>query len=127
MEISQMPSLKPSSALIRNQKRSKNRLYLVILILFFVSLQTGCYHYHVTAPKPDPATEYESRTVHSYLWGLIQSDNVEASDCLSNALDEVHITNNFGYSVVTVVTLGIWAPLDVQWRCAKEPSPDGEI
>ena len=122
-----MPSLKPSKALIRNQKRSRNRLYLVILILFFFSLQTGCYHYHVTAPKPDPATEYESRTVHSFLWGLIQSDNVEDSDCLSYALDEVHITNNFGYSVVTVVTLGIWAPLDVQWRCAKEPSPDGEI
>lgn len=122
-----MPSLKPSKTVTRNQKRSNNRLYLVILVLFTVSLQTGCYHYHVTAPKPDPATEFESRTVHSFLWGLIQSDNVEASDCLSNALDEVHITNNFSYSVVTVVTLGIWAPLDVQWRCAKEPSLNGEI
>ncbi len=103
------------------------RSFFLVLIVCFLSLQTGCYHYHVTAPKPDPATDYEHRTVHSYFWGLIQSDNVRAEDCLSNALDEVHITTNFGYSVLSVATLGIWVPLDVEWRCAKEPSPNGEI
>lgn len=112
-----------------HQKKSQqlSRLFFLVLIVCFLSLQTGCYHYHVTAPKSDPATDYEHRTVHSYFWGLIQSDNVRAEDCLSNALDEVHITTNFGYSVLSVATLGIWMPLDVGWRCAKEPSPNGEI
>lgn len=110
-----------------NKIQPLRRFFFLVLIVCFLSLQTGCYHYHVTAPKPDPATDYEHRTVHSYFWGLIQSDNVRAEDCLSNALDEVHITTNFGYSVLSVATLGIWMPLDVGWRCAKEPSPNGEI
>ncbi len=50
-----------------------------------------------------------------------------AQDCLSNALDEVHITTNYAYAFATVVTLGIWAPLDVEWRCAEKAADDGEI
>ncbi len=112
---------------IRTSNKSTNYSLWILLVICLLFIQTGCYHYHVTAPKPDPATDYEHRTVHSFLWGLIQSDNVRATDCVSNALDEVHITTNFGYSIVSVATLGMWVPLDVEWRCAKEPSPNGQI
>lgn len=106
---------------------SANYSFLMLLFVGLLFIQMGCYHYHVTAPKPDPATDYEHRTAHAFLWGLIQSDNVRATDCVSNALDEVHITTNFGYAIVSVATLGIWVPLDVEWRCAKEPSLNGQI
>ncbi len=92
-------------------------------ILLAVVMQ-GCYHYHVVAPNRDPATEYESRTMHSLFWGLVQSQDAKATDCASNALDEVKVSTNLGYSLISIATLGIWMPMQVEWRCAKSPSPD---
>jgi hypothetical protein len=98
--------------------------YLIFLMLFFLN---GCYHYRVVAPDPEPATEYENRVVNSLFWGLMQAKDISADDCLSNALDEVRVTTNLVYSVVSVATLGIWMPMNVQWRCAKEPLQEGEL
>jgi hypothetical protein len=55
-------------------------------------------------------------------WGLLQ-ENPEPDDCISGALDEVRYSTNFGYSLINVATLGIWHPIDVEWRCAKTPPP----
>ena len=96
------------------------------IVLAFLLVAEGCYHFRVTAPSPDPATEYQSRTVHSFFWGLIQ-ESVPANDCASNALDEVTMTTNLGYSVISVVTLGIWMPMNVRWRCARQEAPDSSI
>jgi hypothetical protein len=101
------------------------RIYLVIILL--LPPVTGCYHYRVIAPEPDPATDYESRLAHSLFWGLLQSKDITADDCLSNALDEVRITTNLGYSFISLATIGIWMPMNIQWKCAKEPSLEGEI
>ena len=95
------------------------------MVLILLLLQ-GCYHYRVVAPRPDPATDYERRTVHALFWGLVQQD-VPAADCVSDAMDEVRVTTNFGYLVASVITLGIWVPLDVEWRCAKAPPLDDEF
>jgi hypothetical protein len=107
-----------------------NLRYLLLIFLLFLiilPLAAGCYHYRVIAPDPEPATEYEKRTVHSLFWGLMQARDISADDCLSNTLDEVRVTTNLGYSIVSVTTLGIWMPMDMRWRCAKEPLIDGEI
>ena len=45
----------------------------------------------------------------------------------SNGLDEVRISTNLGYPFVSVATLGIWVPLDVEWRCARLPVQEGEF
>jgi hypothetical protein len=39
-------------------------------------------------------------------------------------MQEVRVTTNFGYAVLTVVTLGIWSPMEIEWRCAKQPPPN---
>ena len=86
----------------------------------FLLSASGCYHYRVVAPRPDPATE------HALFWGLLQED-VRAADCVSNALDEVRVTTNAGYLLVSTATLGIWVPLQLEWRCSKSPSPEGRL
>jgi hypothetical protein len=98
-----------------------------VLILLLLPLLSGCYHYRVVAPDPEPATEYENRVVHSLFWGLLQAKDISAVDCLSNAIDEVRVTTNLGYSVISVATVGVWTPMNLQWRCAKEPIQEGEI
>lgn len=57
-----------------------------MLVLLMLPVLPGCCHYRVVALDPDPATDYERRTVHAFLWGLLQQD-VEAADRVSGALD----------------------------------------
>jgi hypothetical protein len=90
------------------------------------TLSTGCYHYYVAAPRSDPATEPQRRTVHSLAWGLVSRPVLtSATNCApSNALDDVRVNHNLGYTLLTVATLGFWAPMQVEWRCAKQQQPD---
>ena len=83
--------------------------------------QAGCYHYRVRAPRPDPATEYRSKTAFSFLWGALQPD-IRADGCeVPNAVDEVRVTTNLVFGLVMVGTAGIVSPMKVEWRCAKQP------
>lgn len=104
---------------------SLHRATLVVLLL---SMQS-CYHYRVTTSRFDPATDYQKRTAHSFFWGLVQQ-NVVATNCDTlnlKSLDEVRVTSNFGYSLLTVATLGIWSPVQIEWKCPKPCPREGEL
>jgi hypothetical protein len=107
--------------------RGSRKLQRVVLLLL-VAGSTGCYHYRVRAPRPDPATEYRGRTVWSFFWGALQSAPVLADGCEpSNAIDEVRTNTNLGFTLITAATLGIASPIHVEWRCAKQQSGVGEL
>ena len=97
----------------------------VVLAVAGSLLLAGCYHYEVVSPDASPATVYEHRTVSAYFWGLLQDPPVVASDCKSKALYDVRVSTNIGYILLSVLTLGIWVPMDVDYRCAKMKRPDG--
>ena len=86
-----------------------------------LTVAPGCYYSRVILPA-QAATDPETKTVNSFFWGMLQ-ENVQPSNCASNALQQVRVDWNFGYSLLTVVTLGIWSPMTVQWQCAKTPPP----
>ena len=96
-----------------------HRLIPFIVLPAVLLVSQGCYHYRVIPPQPNPATEYQQKTAHALLWGLFEQ-NTTAFDCESNALDEVEVTTNVGYLLVAAVTVGIWVPMRIRWRCAKE-------
>jgi hypothetical protein len=99
----------------------------------------GCYRYHLLAPEPDPVVTSCRRTVHTLAWGLITRDtrsthcegavpDTVASACRqSNAIDQVRVSSNFGFTLLTVLTLGFWSPIQLQWHCAKPVEGPGEI
>lgn len=115
------------------------RLLRVSMAALFVG-GTGCYQYHLTAPEPDPLVTSCQRTVHALAWGLITRDT-KATYCeqttvpdsvvtaceQSNAIDHVRVSSNFGYTLLTVLTLGFWSPMQLRWQCAKPVEPPGEI
>ena len=101
-----------------------NRMLLLTMMLTALISSQGCYHYRVVPPQPNPATEYEQKTTHALFWGLLQQ-TTEASDCESNALDEVQIKTNLGFLLISVATVGIWVPLQVRWRCSKDTNNIG--
>lgn len=89
---------------------------------------TGCYHYRVVVPgAPAHATEPRRVRVNSYLWGIINDPDVLADNCVSGKLSEVHATTNLGYILISVLTVGLWVPLDLEWQCEKTTPPGGGL
>jgi hypothetical protein len=90
----------------------------------------GCFHYRLTPVTPDgeplpPATEPQSATVWAFAWGLAQP-TVSPANCQGNGAAEVTTTTNLGYALLTVITLGIVAPAEVEWRCARDAPAVGD-
>jgi hypothetical protein len=118
------PTFHHSSLRLLNRRISLPRGVFIAVLMVALGFSSGCYHYRVAAPDPRPASPSQHETIHVLFWGLLQP-TVSAGNCsISNTLDQVTVTNNFGYVFLTFVTLGIWAPMDVEWQCAKEASPD---
>jgi hypothetical protein len=112
----------------------KAKSFSLLLLITAGLLFQGCYHFRVSTSHFDPSTEYKKKCVHSFFWGLVQKRNngidVVASNCDSlriNSIDEVRVTTNFGYALITTATLGIWCPMQVEWKCAKPCAREGEI
>jgi hypothetical protein len=57
----------------------------------------------------------------------VPTENCTLGDGTRIGIEEVRVDTNLGFAALTVVTLGIWAPLKVSWRCAKPPAPRGPI
>jgi hypothetical protein len=105
-----------------NQGGIMARSVHTVLVALSIVVMQGCYHSRVIL-NSQPATEYKSKCVNAFLWGLIQ-ENVEPDNCPgSNGLQEVRVNWNLGYSLITIATLGIWSPTQVEWRCAKPCVP----
>jgi Bor protein len=89
----------------------------------------GCFHYRLAPVSPDgealpPATEPQSETVWSFAWGLAQP-TVQPANCMGNGAAEVTTTTNLGFALLTVITIGLVAPAEVEWRCARDAPAAG--
>jgi hypothetical protein len=98
---------------------------LTCLLLF-----SSCYTYRV-ATHAQPGTEFNSRTAHSFFWGLVQNPkeiSTPICDSLNvNGVALVQVKSNFGYSLITVLTLGIWSPMKIEWKCSKPCQVTGHL
>lgn len=93
---------------------------------------TSCYSYRVATQALAGSEISKPVTVNSFFWGLIKSpkDDVHTPICDSlgvNGLSEVTVKTNFGYALITVVTLGIWSPVKMQWKCSKPCKKTGTL
>ena len=100
------------------------RPLVLISLLCFGLLSQGCAHYRVVVPEPTPATDYEKATLHVLFWGAWE-DTQSTENCVDNAIDEVRAIQTLPNVLATVVTLGIWMPMDIEWRCAKRETTPG--
>jgi hypothetical protein len=93
-----------------------------IFIICWLVLQ-GCSKYHVTTSQKNPGDiSYKKKVAATYLWGIINKPHtIVDTACGTAGLAEVKITTNPGYTVLSVVTLGIVNLIKVEWKCQKEP------
>jgi hypothetical protein len=82
----------------------------------------GCFSFTVRSERAEP-TPYHSETLHAYLWSLVEMDPVVvATSCGSQGISTVRANTNYLYMAVGILSLGLWVPMSVEWRCAGETS-----
>lgn len=78
-----------------------------------------------------PMTEWQSKTLNSFLWGLVRQDlcitNCSLGDGTRTGIEELKIEWTLLQRLAPILTLGLWSPLRVSWRCAKQIGPRGEL
>ena len=96
-----------------------SRALSLLLVLSVCIMSVGCYKFTVRS-KNAKIAEYHGKTVHSYLWNLVELDPiVVAENCGNNDLTTLRAKTNYLYMGVGFLTLGAWVPMKVEWRCAK--------
>ena len=104
----------------------------IVLLPAFLGLQ-ACANYHVRIPSSDPTRvegqkgEYAEKTVNAYFWGLVMDPQVLSAECKGQGINDVFIDRSLGHDLVSVLTLGIWMPLDVRYRCKAQETQGGKI
>ena len=101
--------------------KKKSPLKLFICLTTLLVSTESCYHYRVLTTNNDPATEYQQKTMRTYFWGLVNNPKqLIVPNCNNNnSLDEVMYSTNFGQSFITFITLGVYSPIQVKWKCHK--------
>lgn len=96
------------------------RSYKALTVSLAFLLLQGCYHFRLDSKAPF-GTEVKKKTMHSLFWGLVQPSTIDSCD--DKGVTDVRYSTNLGYQVLSIVSLGIWVPVDVEFRCAKRPPP----
>ena len=98
-----------------------------VFLVFMILSLGSCFHYRVVNTNNDPSTEYETKVLRSYWWGLVNNPkDFHIPNCKnSNAIDEVNFSQKFGQTLVTLITLGIVNSVEVKWKCHKPCQPVG--
>jgi hypothetical protein len=106
-------------------KSSRYRCQVAVILLTVVLSLSNCVAYRVQTKKQE-GTEYDQRKVSSLFWGILQSPKqvtTPVCDSLgSPGMSEVYIRRNFGDYLLSTVTLGIYNPATLKWKCSK-PCP----
>jgi len=128
-----------------NSSKFRRQVHILLALLVLASLPriSGCsYSYHVYqaddvsqgSPRPgqnQPATEWHEKTLHSFGWGLIRQDypvtTCQHDDGETWGIEEVRIRSSFLHFLGKVVTLGLWSPVKVGYRCAKPCPPPTDL
>ncbi|MDB5156926.1 MAG: hypothetical protein JWR50_1633 [Mucilaginibacter sp.] len=113
-----------------NYLRPELPFRLAVLLLICLLSFTGCVTYRVETKKQE-GTEYEQRRVSSLLWGILQNPKVVRTpvcDSLGTpGMSEVYIHRNFGDFLLSAVTVGIYNPATLKWKCSKPCPQTGNL
>jgi hypothetical protein len=82
-------------------------------------------------PQNMPGTEWKSRNLNSFIWGLIRQDLPITNCRLANGqrvgIEEIRVGRSKLQVLVTFLTLGLWAPVRISWRCCRPTSQSGTL
>jgi hypothetical protein len=113
------------------KRKSSFSISPAVCMVTMMVLLSSCYSYRVVTQAQAGAETTATVTTSSFFWGLVKSPkeiHTPVCDSLgSTGMAEVTIKNNFGFSLITVATLGIWSPIRVEWKCGKPNKKTGTL
>lgn len=110
-------------------------------IAFLWLALSACSRVHIYQADPatpavrprgnDPWTEWEDRTLTTFLWGVVRQDlpitNCRTGDNTPTGIHEVRVSKNLGQRLITVFSLGLIDPVSYGWRCQRPPARGGRL
>lgn len=97
--------------------------FLVSAVLLFTMVE-GCYNLRVGTGVRS-ANRHDTVTAASYFWGLVKPRDTLGDDRL-NTFSTVEVRRDFGQSLVSLLTLGIYSPMTfygTMESCDLQPTP----
>lgn len=102
-------------------------------------LLAGCSTFHVyqvgglgdSEPQNVPDTEWTYVKRNSYLWGLVRQD-LPVDNCRDTAgrrkgIEEIRVDRTGAQGIASILTLGLWTPVTIGWRCNKLEGQTGTL
>ncbi len=97
---------------------------LPIAFIAALLVVSGCAEQQLRTADSDPLEEtYQTQEFHAFFWGAVLSPQVAEADC-EDGLNDVVVKDSFFHGLASVITLGIWMPSQVEYRC-RAPAGDG--
>lgn len=92
-----------------------------MLVLWLAFSLSSCMSMRVVGEYDSAIPSPERVTRYSFLWGLVQPNDVQASP-YCDSFSQVTIKNNVGHILLAGLTLGIVVPMTLEYECeAYEP------
>ena len=83
-------------------------------------LTPGCAHFRVAPEGMPPSTSPQIRRVNAVAWGALAT-RTTPDNCHGNGMSAVTVKVTTLDAIATVITLGFWTPVTIEWTCAKTP------
>lgn len=89
-----------------------------VLALFAVLALAGCYRATVNTGVQPGQARTESKWAHSWLYGLVPTSTVNATEvCGGQPAAVVETEHSFAQGVVAALTFGIYTPITISVTC----------
>jgi len=106
---------------MRNYQALLSFIFSFSMLFLSMSMQS-CSKYIVTTTENPADIVYKKKVMVTSFWGARNKPQWIADTCGHAGLAEVKMTTNFGYSLISVVSLGFVNLVKVEWKCHK-PCP----
>jgi len=101
----------------------RHRSLLATAMVTALTLGSGCYRSAYRTALP-PSGETYSQWNHFFLWGLINTAEINVAAVCPSGLSTLEIRDTPGTFLVSLLTLGLYSPLESTTHCASPP-PSG--
>ena len=97
----------------------------IVGVLLLFAAASGCATYPLQIASPDPLDDRDVRgeVVDAWFWGLYRSPHTLVAEDQGHGISDVEVKTNYGYALVTVISLGIYMPVEIRYR-VKAPTGD---
>ncbi|KAA1246963.1 hypothetical protein [Aquimarina sp. RZ0] len=102
----------------------KNSIQLqsICFIALLMICCQSCMSTKVVSEYDNDSVAKNSKTTWSYAWGLVTPKDIDPK-CESKRMNAVTSSTNFGYILISTITVGIVVPQTITWECAPVDTP----